>query len=154
MASYSVHLPPDGDRDGVRFLDDRLSLFAFLLPPVFLLWHRLWFAFGIYVLVVAAITIVGTAAGNVAGFFLSALPALYLLIAGKGMVRSAWEGRGWEQIATVEANSLDEAELRCFGEEPAGPRPVDSPQHGQTGKAARLRPATVPAKPAGIGLFD
>lgn len=44
MASYMV-LIPQGDRndpDRARVVRDGFSVFAFLLPLVYLLWHRMW----------------------------------------------------------------------------------------------------------------
>ena len=43
MASWIVMQPPDRTRDAdLAFVRDGFSVFAFLVPPLWLLWHRLW----------------------------------------------------------------------------------------------------------------
>lgn len=152
MASYTVHLPAGENPEQARFLDDRVSIVALVFPWLYLLWHRLWFAFGLYCIVAIAIGLVAGYIGPVSGLLLSFLPGLYLFVSAKDMVRAKWDEKGWPIIATVEAGSLGEAEFRFFHDRPeskatevAGP-PVAQPFIG--GRAAS-RPA-----PAGIGLFD
>ena len=46
MASYVVMEPPGASRNdaaaGAVLVRDGFSFLAFLLPPLWLLWHRLW----------------------------------------------------------------------------------------------------------------
>lgn len=147
MASYSVYLPPDGRSENARLLSDGKSLFALMLPPVFLLYHRLWFALGLYVLAVAALGLAGLVAGSAASFVLSVLPGLYLFIDGRQLVRGKLERAGWREVAVVAGENAAEAEQRYF-----------SGIRGESGTVAAPRndPSPIGRKPAGepgIGLF-
>lgn len=149
MANYSVYLPPDGASEKARFIGDGKSLFALLLPPVFLLYHRLWFALGIYVLVIAALGLTELVAGPAASLFLSLLPGLYLFIDGRQLVRGKWEHAGWRETALVHGGNAAEAEQRFFAIDrsvsPGMPVPRSDP-------SPLAKPVARPNEP-GIGLF-
>lgn len=149
MASYSVYLPPDGTRENARFLSDGKSLFALVLPPLFLLVHRLWFALGMYVLAVAALGLAGMVAGPVASFLLSILPGLYLFIDGRQLVRGRLERAGWREVTVVSGESVAEAEQRYFGTDRATITNLPVPRSDPS-SLARPLPAS---GQSGIGLF-
>ncbi len=62
MSVYTVHEPPlrgaDASAEPERFVfvRDGFHWWAFLLAPLWMLWHRLWLVFVIYLVVVAALT--------------------------------------------------------------------------------------------------
>lgn len=109
------------DREGkapgseTEFVRDRFSVIAFVVPVIWLAWHRLWIE-----AVVALAAAVGLAAlGTVAGFqstapLLSFLVSIFVAIEGPQLRVAALERRGYRQIATVEADNASEAELRHF----------------------------------------
>jgi uncharacterized protein DUF2628 len=115
MASWMV-MEPAGNGHAANAIDaafvrDGFSFLAFLLPPLWLLWHRLWIeaALAIAALVLAA------ALHEVTGFALAA-PLLWLLVSlfvgleGNGLRIAALRRRGWQEWGVVEAGSLDDAD--------------------------------------------
>jgi len=63
MAVYTVHEPPmkaeqsQPDPERFVFVRDGFSFWAFLLPPLWMLWHRLWLMFLGYVIVATALQV-------------------------------------------------------------------------------------------------
>lgn len=145
MAIYSVYLPPDGDAEKARFLPDGRSLFALVVPAVFLLWNRLWFAFGMYTLAALALALIGVLAGETVAALLSALPGLFLFLHGRELVRERLDRDGWIEAAVFSAEDEEEAELRFFGR----PRRTMNPAVPLTA----MKPAVVPAAPSSFGMF-
>ncbi len=125
MASYVVMEPPGGDAGGrAMVLRDGFSLFAFLVPVVWLLVHRLW----LEALAAVAATLGLAALGRWGGMgdaaaLLSLLVSIYFGLEGTALRLAAWRRRGWRDWGTVEADSHRDAELRyiaeAFGEEPS-----------------------------------
>ncbi len=148
MAAYTAYLPPDGSLEDVRFVAGRFSLFALLFTPLYLLWHRLWYAFGLWLLAMIGIAVIGATIGEQLTLPLSVLPALFLAIQGPQLVRARLDRLGWREAATVHAANAAEAELRFFH----GPGlPVPDVQ-----KAAPVLPLTATApRPASasLGIF-
>jgi Protein of unknown function (DUF2628) len=117
MATYVVMQPEraDGriDAEGAIFVRDGFALIAFLVPMVWLLWHRLW----IEAALALALTVGLTALGNVAGFgfaapVLSLLVSIYAGLEGSALRLAALRRRGWHDFGVVEADSYDDAETR------------------------------------------
>lgn len=127
MASYLVLLPPEPDRnpESARFIRDGFSWFAFLLPLVWMLWHRMW----LYALLFFAVELVlGLLAGDagdgmVAGVIQLALGILVGLESAEIRLRHLLS-RHHTVDAIVEATDLDEAEAIYFSESGTETRPV------------------------------
>jgi hypothetical protein len=160
MASYVVMEPPsapgdDTGREGAVLVRDGFHLLAFLLPAVWLLWHRLW----IEALVVIAVTTALSGAGSVAGLgsaapVLSLLVSLYAGLEGSALRLAALRRRGWREWGVVEADNAADAEIRYLHDagareddmaEPAAVRPM------AISAASAIAPRS-PAAPA-LGLF-
>lgn len=128
MRTYTVHQKPfwesrEGadDAEGIVVLKDGFNWFAFLLPPLWALWHRLWWvALALTGLMVAV-------QGGAMAFDLDERAVDVL-----GLALTFWVGceandlrrwsirrRGWQDLGLVDARSQDEAERRFFG--PRGP---------------------------------
>lgn len=154
MATYVVMVPePQRPREPV-FIRDSFAFLAFLLPFVWLLWHRLWIeaalAFG-------AVLLIG-GIGEQAGFgpyasLLSLLVSIYVGLEGPAMRIAALRRRGWLPAGVVEADSVADAEIRYFASG-AHPEPEASLQSLPTPEPGR-QPSTTPAAsgPA-LGLLD
>ena len=136
--------------DRTEFVRDRFSVIAFIVPVIWLLWHRLWIeAFA------ALAAAVGLAAlGTVAGFqgaapILSLLVSVYVALEGPQLRIWSLRRRGYHEAAIVEADSQAEAEIRYFHRErttmPKAKLVATAP--GTSAAAA------TPANPA-LGLFD
>jgi hypothetical protein len=121
MASWIVMEPAGGGRAGsvaeAAFIRDGFSLLAFLLPPLWLLWHRLWIAAAL------ALGVLVLAAGlpHLTGFAIAA-PLLWLLVSlfvgleGNALRIAALSRRGWLSWGVVEAGNLDDADTHYIAE--------------------------------------
>jgi hypothetical protein len=121
MATFLVFEPADGARtqanaERVVFLRERFSVWAFVFTPFWLLRHRLWLGFLIWLVLFIAITMIG----NLLGFGpFSALAAWYVpaIIFGlEGMnfrVRKLLRN-GYRDAGVVIAEDLETAEQRFF----------------------------------------
>jgi hypothetical protein len=160
MSVYTVHEPPvrsaDPLPDAVRivFVRDGFSFWAFLLGPLWMLWHRMWLVFAGYVVVAAALEapIVAFGASQTAlagiGLFISLLVGLEA----STLRRFTLRRRGWSSVGIVSGDDLEDAERRFFD---AWLR--DLPAQPAAGAAAAPpATATVPRvlqRPDVIGLF-
>lgn len=123
MASYVVMTPPPGGRATLpEFVRDRFALLAFIAPPVWLLWHRLWieaaFALALMIAIPALAVQFG---GGYAAPWLSALVSLFVGVEGPALRLSALRRRGWTEAGVYEADDLTDAETRYAADLPAGP---------------------------------
>lgn len=154
MTIYTVHAPAAADRsieaaDRIRFVPEGFSWPAFLIAPVWLLWHRLWLPLVGYMVALGLIQ-----AGDVV------LPAGLLVVIGtafsfwfaleaNAMRRWVLERRGLAMVAVVESTDRETAERRFF-EAWLAPSPVaETPDPAGAGP----RPASVPHKPGPTGVI-
>ena len=123
MKRFRVFEPPGTIEASEKalFLRDGFSLVAFLLPALWLLWHRLFLA---AIAVVALDVLIGWQAGATGfGFAAAALPLLIgLLVALEGASLKAWKLRrkGWRETAALMASDRAEAEIRYYAGMEAG----------------------------------
>lgn len=123
MAVYSIYLPPDigdrvldADRARVIFLPDTKSLWALIIPAIWLMWNRLWLPFALYMVVLMTILTLGNQWNLQLAFLLSGLPGLYLFLEGNELVRLKFEREGWLFDGILEAPDEETAELRYFAD--------------------------------------
>ncbi len=141
MSVYTVHEPPlraaeaSPDPERFVFVRDGFYFWAFLLTPVWMLWHRLWLVLLIYVVVTVGIENVMHFAGvGVAAESLVVLLISLLVGAEAGTLRRfTLARRGWRQVGVVGGTDAETAERRFFdawtnnaapgkpGERPASP---------------------------------
>src|SRR5689334_17784898 len=123
MAIYVVMEPPAANaaeaaeravlvRDGFAFL-------GFLVPPLWLLWHRLWIEAAFAFAVGVGLTALGETAGlGFTGAALSLLVSIFVGLEGPALRINALRRRGWREWGVVEASDAGEAEIRYLaGEE-------------------------------------
>jgi hypothetical protein len=146
MSVYTVHEPPvraaetSPDPERFVFVRDGFYFWAFLLTPVWMLWHRLWLVLLIYVVVTVGIENVmhfagvGAAASSLAVLLISLLVG----VEASTLRRFTLARRGWRQVGVVGGTNAEAAERRFFdawannaapgkpGERPASP-PVPPP---------------------------
>lgn len=148
MASYMVLIPESGrsEPERARVVKDGFSFFAFLLPLIYLLWHRMWlYAFLLVLFEVALgfwLDFSGQeAAGGVIQFALSMLIALE-----SGTLRARYlQSRGFVIDEILTADRLDDAEniyFSNFGHDPVTAQTV-APTARSTGGSS-----------IALGLFD
>lgn len=156
MASFIVMEPPSDGLDtrpeGTRLIRDGFSWVAFILPPLWLLWHRLWFAAVLAFVVLGALSFVGESQGlALAGSLLTLLVSFIVGFEGAALRAAALRRAGWTEWGVVEAENFADAETRyAFGRQPPDlaveqtePRPMIVPaaNHArsvQTGMALGL----------------
>ena len=99
MKTYSVYLPPDdankpqtaSDISYAKFLVDGKCIAAVFLPPLWLIWNRLWWGFAVYLAFSAIISLLAFTDYREAIVFLSMIPGLFLLLEGHELIRQYWK---------------------------------------------------------------
>jgi hypothetical protein len=117
MASYVAMLPPRGSpeqrMEQAVFIRDGFSWPGLIVPPLWLLWHRLWLEAILVFLVMALFSGLGEVAGfRVVGSLLGLLVSLYIGLEGQAMRIAALRRRGWQDWGVVEAARQEEADIR------------------------------------------
>lgn len=120
MAVYTVHAPvaPDvrEEADKFVFVRDGFHVWAMLLGPLWLVWHRLWLVLLGYVVlgaaVAGALTLVGATGGVRALVFI--LFALLMGLEAASLRRWSYSRGRWQQIDFVVADDEEAAERRFF----------------------------------------
>ena len=121
MPVYTVHGPAATDAsiaatDKFTFVRDGFHVWAMLLGPIWLIWHRLWLALVGYLAATAAIdfVIARLHAGRGAMFFADVLIALLLGFEGASLQRWKLSRRNFRQLDIVVADDEEAAERRFF----------------------------------------
>ncbi|MDP3898431.1 MAG: DUF2628 domain-containing protein [Mesorhizobium sp.] len=157
MASFVVMEAPaatDGDR-AVVYVRDGFHFLAFLVPPLWLLWHRLWIEAALAFALMLALSALGSVAGvGGAAPTLSLLVSIYAGLEGSALRIAALRRRGWREFGVVDADNRDEAEIKHLyaGDMAGAPEPEferPPPAAAPSFAAARL----APGGPA-LGLFS
>jgi hypothetical protein len=120
MARHVVMERP-GDPEGAVLVRDGFSVVALILPVMWLLWHRLWFAaLGAFALVALA-TMIGWRIG-LPGLIVAAelAVAAWVALEGGAMRVSALAAKGYRETGVIHAATAAEAEIRWAAAE----RPV------------------------------
>ncbi len=100
---YTVHHKGSGD---IRVIADRFDGFAFLLPPLWAVWHGLWITLAVQVLLVALAALWSPLAMAPAVTGL----AVILGFEGGAVRRAELRLRRWREAGVVEARSPEGAE--------------------------------------------
>jgi hypothetical protein len=161
MAIYTVHEPPlrgkeiAPDPERFVFVRDGFHLWAFLLTPLWLLWHRLWLVLVTYVVLAVALDagLVLLGASPAAIFAVNALLSLLIGFEAASLRRFTLGRRGFANVGVVVGDNIETAEQRFFDSwvkgQPHAIAPVPRPS-GTSGVPASVRPA---AGSEIIGLF-
>jgi hypothetical protein len=131
MTVYTVHEPPPRKNESAAaperflFVRDGFYFWAFLLGPVWMLWHRLWLVLTGYVVAMVGIETALWALGasslmkGTVGFLVA------VLIGCEAGTLRRWSLRRWNNAGLVVAPTIEEAERRFFGswQRPIAPAP-------------------------------
>ncbi|MEP9387085.1 DUF2628 domain-containing protein [Mesorhizobium sp. KR9-304] len=157
MAIYVVMEPPAANAaeaaERAVFVRDGVAFFAFLVPPLWLLWHRLWIEAAIAFAVSVGLTALGETAGlGFTGGALSLLVSIFVGLEGQALRINALRRRGWSEWGVVEANDLGEAEIRYL----AGDVPEAAVQSSVPHLKGPIQPRLTAGAASGpaLGLFD
>ncbi len=167
MPVYTVHAPAATDAsiaatDKFTFIRDGFHVWAMLLGPIWLIWHRLWLALTGYLVATAAIdfVIARLHAGTGAMFFADVLIALLMGFEGASLQRWTLSRRNFRQLDIVVGDDEEAAERRFFDRWTGKQRSALNDQ-GSVDRGAPPPTRSVPAQPFSkppaedgiIGLF-
>ncbi|WP_269933187.1 DUF2628 domain-containing protein [Aminobacter sp. HY435] len=119
MAIHVVMEPPASAgrsaSEGAVFVRDGFYFFGFIMPVLWLLWHRLW----LEAIVTLAATLALAGLSEWAGLTLAApllplLISLYVGLEGGTLRIAALRRAGWREWGVIEADSTEDAEARYF----------------------------------------
>jgi len=127
------------------FVRDGFHFFGFIAPLLWLLWHRLW----LEAAMTFAATLALAAASEWAGLTFAApllplLISLYVGLEGGALRIAALRRAGWRQWGVIEADSIEDAEMRYLFAAEADDEPTPA--------AVAISPATPRPQPAGGAL--
>jgi hypothetical protein len=118
MSVYTVHAPAatGEETDRFVFVRDGFHVWAMVLGPLWLVWHRLWLALIGYLVLAAGlgVTLALVGAGSSARFLVFALLALLMGLEGASLRRWTYSRGAWRQVDFVVADDEEAAEQRFF----------------------------------------
>ena len=97
-----------------RLLKDGKSLFALIVPLIWLIWHRLWLPLMAYLVALIGIGLLIVAKQSLYLVLLSSLPAVYLFLEGSELIRASLERKGWRYTGVIEATGNEQAEIKAI----------------------------------------
>jgi Protein of unknown function (DUF2628) len=159
MPTYTVHEPPSRKSESVAsperfaFVRDGFHFWAFVLAPAWLLLHRLWLVFviyvGAYVLLGVALVLLGVSGS--AQVLVGLLIALLMGFEAASLWRWTLTRRGWKTLGFVIGEDAEIAERRFYAEwaKRAGDAPAAPPEPRYTTPVRRGPPSGNDV----IGLF-
>ncbi|MBT1159116.1 DUF2628 domain-containing protein [Aminobacter anthyllidis] len=150
MAIHVVMEPPasagKNASEAAVFVRDGFYVFGFVLPLLWLLWHRLWLEAAVTLAVTMALAIASEAAGlTFAAPLLPLLISLYVGLEGGALRVAALRRAGWRQWGVIEADTIEDAETRYLFADDL----IDDEEPAPT---VTISPATPRPQPAGGAL--
>ena len=165
MTIFTIHAPrmADGvaaDPSELVFVKDGFCWPALFIPPVWLVWHRLWLTLLIWVVAVIVLSLLSGLAGSDASTAVMVLFAFWFALEANGLRRWTLERRGYALVGVVEGRTVVEAERRFFAEAVDGDvAPVSAPLAAVAAPVPALSTTVAPsvppprAEPGIVGLF-
>ena len=119
MVIFNVHEPPNVSANRIEsaeqlvFVKDGFAWLAALVPPLWLLWKRMWLEFAIYAVATGLLVWLLTSAGatNLSNPLLLIIQIVFGFEAG-ALYSASLERRGWRLVGTVSGRNAEDAERR------------------------------------------
>jgi hypothetical protein len=119
LVIFTVHEPPNGpanrldSAERLVFVKDGFSWLAAAVPPLWLLWKRMWLEFAIYAGATGLLVWLLTTAGatNISNAILIIVQIVFGFEAG-ALYSAALERRGWRLVGTVTGRNREDCERR------------------------------------------
>lgn len=156
MKLYSVFEPPlsnatrEERAEKLVFVRHGWSLAALLIAPIWMLIRRLWIVLLLYLVVGGAIQVLGLVLAPWLAGALSLALALVIMVEAGQLRLETMAGKGYREIAVIEAPNQREAERKFFStwlEEPrTQPSTTPAPQRTVL-RPASSRPPALPGLP-------
>ena len=164
MPTFTVHAPPPkaGETQSAPerfvFVRDGFYVWAFLLTPFWLLWRRLWLAFGLYLLasVVLAVGLRLIGTDSIVQFVAGLLVSLLIGFEASSLRRRKLAWKRWTMLGFVVGEDIEMAERRFFAEwtKETNKRATEAPPTPPTMPEPRaVMPLRHDGPPDIIGLF-
>lgn len=120
MASYIV-LEPEGmatkKAEQAILIRDGFAFLAFIAPPIWFAWHRMWLETLAFLAAILALAALGMISGyGTLSLLLSLLLSLFIGFEAQGLRVAVLRRRGWSVWGVVESKDRGEAELRYASE--------------------------------------
>jgi hypothetical protein len=121
MAVYTVHEPRPRKSESAAaperytFVRDGFHFWAFLLGPLWMLWHRMWLVLVIYLIATTAIQVGLFVLGMSAAVKFTVGVLIAILVGCEAGTLRRWSLRRWSNVGVVVAPTREEAERRYFG---------------------------------------
>ena len=112
MTAYLVLASPDAEIPDERsvVIADRFAPLAFIVPVLWLLFHRLWLeALAVVILMAAAVYLADLAGQPLLGLAIDLGLGLYVGLEGRNLRAQALQRRGWRLVDVIEAGDADTA---------------------------------------------
>ena len=160
---YTLYMEPNarplvGDEEGSSRFDSLIAIpeknayWALAFPPFWLAYHRLWFAFTIYLgLIILSIALLTTSWAPVA-LLLGGLPGVYLFLEGNQLRRKKLEAKGLKFMAAIEAPTKQFAFERFLSGWETPSKDVIEPRKSSSPKQQPRHPRQLNTVPA-FGMF-
>jgi hypothetical protein len=128
MAVFTVHEPPPSgdlmrDAERVIFVRDGFSWPAFLIPFVWLLWHRMWLVLVLWIAVVVLVQWGASLLGEPAPLIATVATALVMGFEASSLRRWTLERRRFRFAGVVAGADRSDCERRFFADWEGGDRP-------------------------------
>jgi hypothetical protein len=153
LTRYIVFEPPQspGPSGVAVFVRDRFSIWAFLVPFLWLMRYGLWIS-GLVVLAAAiGLALLGSVEGyDLTSTVLSILLGMLVALEGPSLRAAKYRRKGWREAAAFQADDLAEAELIYYGA--ARPEAVAPP--AVLSQAPWKAPVRRPRPASTGGFFD
>jgi Protein of unknown function (DUF2628) len=127
MRVFHIHAKPqDRNFEDAIFVPEKFSWPAFFFTAFWALWKRMW----IVAALVIAVSLLAGVVSPVLGIVMPIGISLVMGFSGNEFYRWSLGRRGYVDMGSIPANSLEEAEIRFYWDRPvAAPEPVPVPQH-------------------------
>ena len=121
MAVFTVHEPPPSgdlmrDAERVTFVRDGFSWPAFLIPLVWLLWHRMWLVLVLWIATVVIVQWGASLVGEPAPLIAAVVIALVMGFEASSLRRWTLERRRFRFAGVVAGSDRSECERRFFAD--------------------------------------
>ena len=118
MAVFTVHAPAGAaNADATVFVREGFSWSAFSFGPLWLLWNRLWLAFGLWLFWIVALGAAATALklGPNSVLIAHLLGQVFLGLEAGALLRDKLARRGLPLLDVVVGRAIEDVEARFFG---------------------------------------